>query len=143
MNPTFVVDATFGVTQAHQLLFPTESDVKYGSDVLGIPGTNLGNLPWAGGVPNFSIANFVELGASYTPLEYKDPIFEYAANATKIKGSHNIRFGFDIARQHQNHMEVSPTNFTFSGGVTALNGGPGPNAYNSMADFGAGATPKH
>ena len=135
VNPTFIVDATFGVTQAHQLLFPTESDVKYGSDVLGIPNTNLGKLPWAGGVPNFSIANFVELGASYTPLEYKDPIFEYTANATKIKGSHNIRFGFDIARQHQNHMEVSPTDFTFSGGVTALNGGPGPNAYNSMADF--------
>ena len=134
-SPTFIVDATFGVTQAHQLLFPTQADVKYGSDVLGIPNTNLGKLPWAGGMPNFSIANFVELGASYTPLEYKDPIFEYTANATKIKGAHNIRFGFDISRQHQNHIEVSPTNFTFSGGVTSLKGGPNPNPYNSMSDF--------
>jgi hypothetical protein len=71
------------VSQAHQLLFPTQADVKYGSDVLGIPNTNLGKLPWAGGMPNFSIANFVELGASYTPLEYKDPIFEYTANAER------------------------------------------------------------
>jgi hypothetical protein len=99
-SPTFVVDATFGVTQAHQYLLPTESGVKYGSD-----------------------------------LEYKDPIFEYAANATKIEGTHTIRFGFDISRQHENHIETAPANFTFTGGVTSLNGGPSANQYNQIADF--------
>jgi hypothetical protein len=134
-SPTFVVDATFGVTQAHQYLLPTESDVRYGSDVLGIPGVNTGSLPWAGGMPKFTMSNFVVMGDSYTALEYKDPIYEYMANATKIKGSHTIRFGFDISRQHENHIETAPTNFTFSGGVTSLNGGPSANQYNQIADF--------
>jgi len=34
-----------------------------------------------------------------------------------------------------NHFEISPTQFSFSGGVTSLNGGPGPNQFNSYADF--------
>jgi hypothetical protein len=134
-SPTFVVDATFGVTQAHQYLLPTESNVKYGSDVLGIPGVNTGNLPWAGGVPKFTMSNYVVMGDSYTALEYKDPIYEYAANATKIKATHTIRFGFDFSRQHENHIETAPTNFTFTGGVTSLNGGPSANQYNQIADF--------
>lgn len=134
-SPTFVVDATFGVTQAHQYLLPTESDQRYGSDVLGIPGVNTGNLPWAGGVPKFTMSNYVVMGDSYTALEYKDPIYEYMANATKIEKSHSIRFGFDISRQHENHIETAPTNFTFTGGVTSLNGGPSANQYNQIADF--------
>jgi hypothetical protein len=67
-SPSFVIDATFGVTRVHEYLLPTESSVKYGSDVLGIPGTNTGNLPWAGGVPEFTMSNYVMMGASYTPL---------------------------------------------------------------------------
>ncbi len=136
-SPTFVVDGTFGVTRAFQLLFPTSTNIKYGSDVLGISGTNTGPLPWSGGVPNFVFSNstFVTMGYSYPALQYNDPLFEYVANATKIKGSHTIRFGVDISRQHENHIEISPTAFTFSGGLTSLNGGPGANQYNQIADF--------
>jgi len=136
VSPTFVVDATFGVTQGHQLLFPTGSDQRQGQQ-LGIPGANTGPLPWAGGLPNFAIANYVTLGYSYPALEYKDPIFEWTGNGTKTMGSHTIRFGLDILREHQNHIEVRPTVFTFSGNATALNaaGAPGPNQYNSVADF--------
>ena len=136
VSPTFVVDATFGVTQGHQLLFPTGSDQRQGQQ-LGIPGANTGPLPWAGGLPNFAIANYVTLGYSYPALEYKDPIFEWTGNGTKTMGSHTIRFGLDILREHQNHIEVRPTIFTFSGNATALNaaGAPGPNQYNSVADF--------
>ena len=134
-SPTLVVDATFGVTQAHQLLFPTESTVAYGANVLGISGTNTGPLPWAGGVPNFVMSNFTTMGYSYPALDYKDPLFEYTANVTKVKGAHSIRFGGDISRQHENHIEISPTAFTFTGGVTSLNGGPGANQYNQIADF--------
>jgi hypothetical protein len=92
-NPTLILDGTFGVTQAHQLLFPTETDTKVGLDVLGIPGTNIGALPWSGGMPNFDIGGYpsasgssTTFGYSYPPLEYKDPVFEYNANLTKIKG---------------------------------------------------------
>ena len=74
-------------------------------------------------------------GYSYPPLEYKDPVFEYAANVTKIKGSHNIRFGEDIVRLHMNHKEVRNTVFQFTGGVTSIPGGAPPNQYNGVADF--------
>jgi hypothetical protein len=134
-SPTFIIDGTWGVTEGHQFLYPNLTNTRYGSDVLGIPGTNTGPLPWAGGVPNFAVANFVTMGYSYPALDYLDPLFEYVVNATKIKGSHSVRFGVDISRQHQNHIEISPTAFTFTGGITALSGGPGPNAYNAVADF--------
>jgi len=136
VSPTFVIDATFGVTQGHQLLFPTGADQRQGQQ-LGIPGANTGPLPWSGGLPNFAIANYTTLGYSYPALEYKDPIFEWTGNGTKTMGSHTIRFGLDVLREHQNHIEVRPTVFTFSGNATALNatGAPGANQYNSMADF--------
>lgn len=134
-SPTFVIDGTFGVTWAKQFLLPTENNVKYASDVLGIPGTNLGNLPWAGGIPQFQLPSYTSMGESYPPLEYTDPIFEYQANATKTKGTHTIRFGLDISRQHINHIETNNTVFSFSGAATTLNGGPGANNYNQVADF--------
>ena len=146
VSPTFLVDATFGITQAHQLLFPTSTNERVGQE-LGIPGANTGPLPWAGGLPNFAFTNttFVTFGYSYPALEYKDPIFEYMANGTKTVKSHTVRFGFDIIRQHQNHIEVRPTIFTFSGNATALNcsgvANPSPTAcasadpYNQIADF--------
>jgi len=135
ISPTFVIDGTFGVTWAKQYLLPTEADNKYALDVLGIPGTNLGNLPWAGGIPQFQMSNFTTMGESYPPLEYSDPIFEYLANATKTKGNHTIRFGTDISRQHINHIETNDSVFSFTGSATTLNGGPGANQYNQVADF--------
>jgi hypothetical protein len=139
-SPTLIIDGTFGVTQPHQLLFPTMTNVKVGLDTLGIPGTNIGALPWSGGMPDFDIAGYpsstgTTFGYSYPPLEYKDPVFEYTANVTKIKGSHNIRFGEDIVRLHMNHKEVRNTVFQFTGGVTSTPGGASPNPYNGVADY--------
>jgi Carboxypeptidase regulatory-like domain/TonB dependent receptor len=139
-SPSLIIDGTFGVTQPHQLLFPTMTNVKVGLDTLGIPGTNIGALPWSGGMPDFDIAGYpsstgTTFGYSYPPLEYKDPVFEYNANVTKIKGSHNIRFGEDIVRLHMNHKEVRNTVFQFTGGVTSIPGGASPNPYNGVADY--------
>src|SRR4029079_9657040 len=138
VSPTFLVDATFGITQAHQLLCQTSTDQRVVSDLV-IRVANAGLLPWAGGLPNFSFTNttFVTFGYSYPALEYKDPIFEYMANGTNTVKSHTVRFGFDIIRQHQNHIEVRPTIFTFSGNATALNapGAPSADPYNQIADF--------
>jgi len=137
-SPTLIFDATFGVTRSHQLLFPTQANVRYGADVLGIPGTNVGPLPWSGGMPDFTISGYggPTFGYSYPPLEYTDPVFEYTANVTKVKGSHSIRAGVDFRNLHFNHNERFGDSFTFSGGVTALNGGPAsPNTYNAVGDF--------
>ncbi|MEO6803199.1 MAG: TonB-dependent receptor, partial [Granulicella sp.] len=141
-SPSLVIDATFGLTQAHQILSPVQANVKYGSDVLGIPGSNQGTLPLAGGMPNFGIAQYggnTTYGYSYPPLEYKDPVFEYVANVTKTVGSHNIRFGEDTIRIHENHNEIRNTIFAFSGGLTSTPGGASPNPYNGVADFLLGA----
>ena len=136
VSPSFVIDITAGLTQMHETEVPIHTGVKYGTGVLGIPGTNEGALPWSEGEPEFTITNYGQLfGASYPLLLYKDPVYELNANATKTKGKHNIRFGTDIIKIDLNHNESNPTSFTFSGGVTALNGGPSPNQWNAMADF--------
>lgn len=134
-SPTFVVDATVGKTSSHQILLPNQSDVKYALDVLGIPGTNQGPLPWYGGVPQFRVSNFVTMGESWVPLEYVEPTWEYTGNATKIKGSHTIRFGSDYTFFNPRLRATSIIYFSFNGNVTTLNGGAGANAYNAVGDF--------
>jgi hypothetical protein len=134
-SPTLVIDGTFGYVNSHQLLFPNKFEEKYGLDTLKIPGSNQGPLPWAGGVPNFRITNFVPMGMSYPALEYKQPLFEYVANVSKIKGSHSIRAGFDAFYQFPDHIEIRDNSYFFDGSSTIRNGGPGANQYNTLADF--------
>ncbi len=140
-SPSLVADFTFGETQPRQLLYPTEANELYGLDVLGIPGTNVGGLPWAGGMPDFTIGSgdygSPTFGESYPPLSYRDPTFEYTGNVTKVLGSHNLRFGEDIINAHWNHHENEGQGFNFTGGLTALNApnAPPPNDYNAVADF--------
>jgi hypothetical protein len=136
ISPTFVLDANWGRTYAHQILNPPSTDKKLGADLLGIPGTNLGDLPHAGGMPQFNITNYSGYGYAYSPLQYDDPVYQYAANATWIKGPHNVRFGANISQQRMDHFETTPTQFAFNGGATQLGpGGPNANAFNTYADF--------
>ncbi|AFL89160.1 TonB-dependent receptor family protein [Terriglobus roseus DSM 18391] len=135
VTPHLVLDGVFGLTHSRQQLSPPNSSTRYGSDVLGIPGTNLGDLPSGGSIPQFNVSNFSNYGYDYPALIYNDPIFQYTGNATWTKGKHNVRFGMEVSRQHMNHSEVQPTGFSFTGGATALNGGSAPNQYNSFADF--------
>jgi hypothetical protein len=142
-----VLDATFGLTHTVQNLLPPLSNVLYGSQVLGIPNTNLGPLPTAGGMPQFNINGLSGWGYNYPGLIYADPVFEYTGNGTLVKGNHSIRFGIDISQQHMNHKEVGTTGFNFTGGLTGIycpsgstdpycaNGSPAPNVFNSFADF--------
>jgi hypothetical protein len=135
-SPTLIIDGNWGRTYAHQVLNPPSTDKKLGSDLLGIPGTNLGNLPQAGGMPQFNVTNFSGYGYSDSPLQYDDPVFQYAANVTWIKGRHNVRFGVNTSQQHMNHFETTPTMFAFNGGATQSGpGGANANAFNDYADF--------
>ena len=134
-RPNLVLDGTFGFTRANQLLIPIDANVKYGSEVLKIPGVNLSPLPAGGGLPDFNINGFTGYGYGYPYLQYLDPVFQYAANGTWSKGAHALRFGGNVSQQHMNHIENSQDGFNFSGGSTALNGGISPNQYNGYADF--------
>jgi hypothetical protein len=135
VSPTLVIDATWGKSSSHQVLLPNKSDVRYGAEVLGIPGTNQGPVPWYGGIPQFAISNFTTMGESWVPLEYIEPVYEYVANATKIKGSHTIRFGGDFTFFHPVLRGTQINYFSFNGSITTLNGGPGANPYNALSDF--------
>jgi hypothetical protein len=146
-SPKLVIDGLFGFTHMTQYLFPPLYNTLYGAQTLKIPGTNLGPLPNSGGVPEFRFSGGLnQFGYGYPSLTYEDPIFDYAGNVTWVKGNHSFRFGIDVAQQHMNHQEVSPTYFTFSGGVTSLycpsttspgcvNGSPAVGEFNSWAQF--------
>jgi hypothetical protein len=145
LKPTFIIDAYFGYTLMDTNVEQPRLDEKIGLDFLGIPGTN-GPRRFEGGWPRFSIDSFTNLGINedYMPYFRHDPQFQYVANASWTKGTHNIRFGMDLYRQHLNHTqpELSPGathgaqgGFAFAGGPTALRGGPAPNQFNSFATF--------
>ena len=60
---------------------------------------------------------------------------QFSANAGWTKGTHNVKFGFDVQRNYLNHYETAVPVFTFNGGATALSGGTSPNNFNQFADF--------
>jgi hypothetical protein len=147
-SPKLVIDATFGLTHSTQYLYSPLYNDRYAADTLGIPNTNLGPLPTAGGVPQFNFSGGLSgWGYGYPSLVYADPVFQYTGNVTWIKGNHNIRFGIDVSQQHMNHKEVGPTEFNFTGGLSGLycpsgsadlrcaNGSPTTSEFNSFADF--------
>lgn len=143
-SPTFIVDANFGWNLLDTEALQNRIDENLGLEFLGIPGTN-GPRRFQGGWPEFNISNYTVLGSSggVTPIIWRDPAWQYTANANWLRGAHNIRFGFDASRQHMNHVThelvgasgAPMGGFSFSGGVTALNGGPVANQFNSYAQF--------
>ena len=138
-----IIDAVFGMNHAAQYLLVPRSNERYALETLGIPGTNAGPLPSAGGVPNFNFSNGLSnWGYGYPSLYYIDPVFQYSGNVTWIHKNHSFRFGIEVSQQHMNHQEVSNTYFSFTGGATSLNCAGVSNCtansfnmFNSYADF--------
>ncbi len=140
-TPSLLLDANAGYTR--ESLSSTLADMgsNVGLDVLHIPGTN-GTNSLQGGMPGFNISGFSSIGDSepYSPFVYHDNEYTYSVNLSWIKGPHSIRFGMYFGRFEMNHfqpqLDFGPRGgFTFTGGLTALNGGPAPDAYNGWADF--------
>src|SRR4029453_15186098 len=57
-----------------------------------------------------------------------------------MKGAHGFRFGFDLSREHMNHWQIEAGggprgDFAYSGGPTAIRGGPATNQHNAFAAF--------
>jgi hypothetical protein len=140
-SPTFIVDGNFGYTR----MITGVEQPGLGRDIgreLGIPGTN-GTRRFESGWPGFGIAGLTVFGSTenYMPYFRDDPQFQYVANGNWLKGSHNIRFGFDIY-----HMQLNHTQPEFTGGGSAsaagrLDFGQGPtqqgvgNVFNSMGSY--------
>ena len=144
ITSNFIVDANFGFFRQNTDVAQSDLGTNRGLDFLGIPGTN-GSQPFEGGFPWFDLTTFGDYGTvdTFMPYTRSDDQFQFVANANWLRGAHNIRFGMDVYRQKLNHIqpESSDTSlgarggFRFGTGITALNGGPSGNQFNSFAAF--------
>jgi hypothetical protein len=140
-RPNLVIDSYYSAT-----VIDTSNDVpreneQLGLNYLGIPGTNGPGMAY-GGWPQISITGYTDIGNAGNlggPIYYYDRQYQYAANATWVKGPHSIRFGFEWDQQDASHFEVTtaPGHLTSSNSLTTINakGAAAGNQYNSYAAF--------
>ncbi|HSB18053.1 MAG TPA: TonB-dependent receptor, partial [Bryobacteraceae bacterium] len=127
VSPTFLIDGTLGWTRFGQSVKPPDLGTNFGSDVLGIPGTN-GPDPRESGMPAFYMDDYSALGnpEGWNPLFRNDQSYTANVNASWMKSSHEIRFGFDFVHHLMNHWQPElgegPRGaFYFYNAATALN----------------------
>jgi hypothetical protein len=137
VSPTFLIDGNFGWTRFGQDVTPPDLGTNFGLDTLGIPGTN-GPDPRESGMPPMYISGFSALGnpEGWNPLYRNDQSFTANTNASWMKGTHDVRFGFDFVHHLMNHWQPElgegPRGaFYFDPGVTALN----PDALDATVGF--------
>ncbi len=144
LSPTLLVDGNFGYTRQSIGANGDAVDGDYGLDTLKIPGTN-GIGPNYEGIPGFQISGVANIGNTNTgsPFKFRDNQYTTAINLTKIKGTHNLRFGFEYDKFALNQFQpqggtfgTARGTFGFDGTLTALNGGAAvATPYNSWAQF--------
>ena len=144
ISSNFVIDGLFGFTRQHTYQQPPGPVKCWGAE-LGIPNAcqpplqrdyALPRIDFGAGTFWSSYGNGVRVNDNTgSVFDYLDPQWQYVANASWSKGSHNIKFGFDKHRLHMNHYEITAPSFNFTGGSTSLNGGAAANLFNSYADF--------
>ena len=127
-TPNFLMDAHFGWAKQGTSSVPNDIGTNFGSDVLGIPGTN-GTRRFESGWPEFDISGFSTIGQvdNFMPYYRHDPQKQYVVNFNWIKGPHNIRFGFEWYSQALNQTQAEDLTggygaqggFDFGEGVTA------------------------
>jgi len=153
ISPRILVDGTIGYTRLRLGAQNVDINKNYGLDVLNIPGTN-GPDKLDGGYPAFDFAAAVGAGNAggtgafsnlgnqnnSNPFLFRDNEYVAAVNLGWVRGSHSLRFGGEFQRYGINHFQPQTSygprgGFTFTGGLTALNGGSAPTIYNGWADF--------
>ncbi|MGH9627636.1 MAG: TonB-dependent receptor domain-containing protein, partial [Bryobacteraceae bacterium] len=143
MSPTLLMDGVIGWTRLGQSVIGLDFGTNIGSEFLGIPGTNGPDIRQSG-FPALNFTQYSSLGNTngWTPMYRNDQSYTTSVNFNWLKGSHNIRFGYDGVRHHLNHWQPElgqgPRGaLTFGGGPTALNapGAAAPGQFNSFGSF--------
>lgn len=142
-----LLDANFGIGHDHLDWFENDFAPNLGP-TLGIPGTNssgdgsYGPDPDQQGLPSFAVTGFETFGNTdaYTPEVRHNYTYTYVANVTWIVGPHSFRFGIQMLNNRLNEYQpqrgFGPRGgFTFTGGVTSLNGGASSTSANAFAQF--------
>ena len=151
--PHLIVDGNFGFVRLKTNSEHPSIARNVGLDELGIPGTN-GDQSFQGGWPRFSVTSYDDIGTTenFMPYYRNDDNFQYVANASWSKGTHELRWGLDVYKMNMNHTQPEfPIGdsrgargaFDFSGGVTTIRGGPSANNFNSFAAFLLGHAISH
>jgi len=147
LTPKLLLDANFGIGRNNLKWYESDFARNLGP-TLGIPGTNsdgdgaYGTDPNQAGLPSFAVTGFETFGNpdAYTPELKNDFTFTYVANLSWVIGSHTLRFGEQVLNNRMNEYQpqrgFGPRGgFTFTGGVTALNGGASSTSANAFAQF--------
>jgi hypothetical protein len=115
-SPTFLMDGVFGYTRMDQVVGIPNVDRNIGLDVWKIPGTN-GGAQYAsddryGGAPQVQGYGFdyVGIGATWAPVWRKERAYTYQTNFSKIRGAHEIRWGFEARQLQLNHWQPETAN---------------------------------
>jgi len=146
ISPTLLLDGNVGYTRQSIGANGDEPQGDFGLNTLKIPGTNGVGTNYQG-IPGFQIAGVANIGNTNTgsPFKFRDNQYTTAINLTKLKGAHNLRFGFEYDKDALNHFQpqggtfgTARGTFGFDGTLTALNGGTAVNSggpFNSWAQF--------
>ncbi len=140
ISPTFLMDTVIGFTRMGQENVSNDIGTNFGLEVLGIPGTNGPDIRQSG-IPRFDISGYSPLGqvSGWIPAFRNDQSWTLNQNFSLVKGSHDLRFGFEGIRHHLNHWQPELGDgprgrFSFNQSVTGLRGGS-PNQFNGYASF--------
>jgi Carboxypeptidase regulatory-like domain len=140
----FVVDGNFGYTRMDQVSLGSDFGKNFGSEVLGIPGTN-GSDPRQSGFPLFQFG-FSDVGqtAGWSPAYRNDRSYTGAVNVGHVRGPHDMRFGFDTVYHQLNHWQPEilngPRGALIFNGQAVLPGSGSPNRFHQLAQFLLGYT---
>jgi hypothetical protein len=145
LRPNLIIDSYFGMTRLNSHSEPPGMGQNLGLDYLGISGTNGSSREYSGW-PWFSISSYAAIGtpgnSTGGPIYMLDQQYQFAVNASWVKGNHTVRFGVEASRPSLTHFEIGSSSsssavgeFVFAGGTTALAGGSSPNQYNAYASF--------
>lgn len=155
LTPSFIIDGNFGFVRMITNDVNPSTGKSYGTELLGIPGTN-GSNEFEKGFPRFAIGGYTVIGtnSNVQPYYRTDDQYQYVVNFNYLHGSHSVRWGGDIYQQQLNHIQpefISGTSygsrggFDFGSGPTSL-AGTNPTGtvsgtqFNSFATFLLGLT---
>jgi hypothetical protein len=134
LSPSLVVDGVFGYTPYHSWVGPEGPEDECWGNHFGIPNACQPPRSRDRASPMFNMGGWALVTPSQM-RDYADNQIQFSGNAGWTKGTHNVKFGFDVQRNYLNHYETQVPVFTFNGGATALSGGAAPNRFNQFADF--------
>ncbi len=113
-SPTLLMDMFFGWTRQTTSVEQPGIGENYGTEFLGIPGTN-GPNRFQSGWPRFDVSGYAVFGTEehWSPYYRDDDQFSIRANMTKTLQNHEIRWGADFNSEQMNHTQPE-----FQGGAS-------------------------